>query len=194
RVVCNFSTSSGRKQDMEGQQFVALLRGINVGGNNIIKMADLKSCFEGMGFTGVSTYIQSGNVIFSSVERDKAKLTRKIETVLSDRFSYKSQLVLVTYRELEAIVAGAPSGFGKFPGEYKYDVMFLREGLSASDLLRQIPLTAGVDQVWNGAGVIYFSRLGNKSSQSRMSKIITMPFYREITIRNWNTATKLLNF
>ncbi len=179
---------------MEGQQFVALLRGINVGGNNIIKMADLKSCFEGMGFTGVSTYIQSGNVIFSSVERDKAKLTRKIETVLSDRFSYKSQLVLVTYRELEAIVAGAPSGFGKFPGEYKYDVMFLREGLSASDLLRQIPLTEGVDQVWNGAGVIYFSRLGSKSSQSRMSKIITMPFYREITIRNWNTTTKLLNF
>jgi uncharacterized protein (DUF1697 family) len=179
---------------MEGQQFVALLRGINVGGNNIIKMADLKSCFEGMGFTGVSTYIQSGNVIFSSGEHDKGKLTRNIEKVLSDRFSYKSQLVLVTYRELEAIVAGAPSGFGKFPGEYKYDVMFLREGLSASDLVRQIPLTEGVDQVWNGAGVIYFSRLGSRSSQSRMSKVITMPFYREITIRNWNTTTKLLNF
>jgi uncharacterized protein (DUF1697 family) len=179
---------------MEGQQYVALLRGINVGGNNIIKMADLKSCFEGMGFTGVSTYIQSGNVIFSSGERDKAKLTRKIEKVLSDRFSYKSQLVLVTYQELKAIVAGAPSAFGKFPGEYKYDVMFLREGLSVSDLLQQIPLKEGVDQVWSGSGVIYFSRLGSKSSQSRMSKVITMSFYREITIRNWNTTTKLLNF
>ena len=179
---------------MAEQQYITLLRGINVGGNNIIKMTDLKLCFENMGFTGVSTYIQSGNVIFSSGERDKTKLTRKIEKELSDRYSYSSRIVLITYQELKAIVAGAPSGFGKFPGEYKYDVMFLREGLSSSDLMSQIPLKEGVDQVWNGVGVIYFSRIGSKSSQSRMSKIISMPFYREITTRNWNTTTKLLNF
>ncbi len=179
---------------MTGQRYITLLRGINVGGNNIIKMTDLKSCFESMGFTGVSTYIQSGNVIFFSGERDKAKLTRKIEKELSERFSYSSRIVIITYQELEAIIAGAPSGFGKFPAEYKYDVMFLREGLSVSDLLKQIPLKEGVDQVWSGPGVIYFSRLGSKSSQSRMSKIITMSFYREITIRNWNTTIRLLNF
>jgi uncharacterized protein (DUF1697 family) len=179
---------------MAGQQYITLLRGINVGGNNIIKMTDLKSCFENMGFSGVSTYIQSGNVIFYSGERDKAKLTSKIEKELSVRYRYSSRIALITYQELEAIIAGAPSEFGKFPGEYKYDVMFLREGISASDLLKQIPLEEGVDQAWNGAGVIYFSRLGSKSSQSRMSRIITMPFYREITIRNWNTTTKLLGF
>jgi len=179
---------------MTGQRYITLLRGINVGGNNIIKMTDLKSCFESMGFTGVSTYIQSGNVIFFSGERDKAKLTVKIEKALSEMYGYNSRIVLITYQELEAIVAGAPSGFGKFPGEYKYDVMFLREGLSTGDLIKQIPLKEGVDQVWNGPGVIYFSRLGSESSQSRMSKIITMPFYREITIRNWNTTSKLLNF
>jgi len=67
---------------MAGQQYITLLRGINVGGNNIIKMTDLKSCFEDMGFTGVSTYIQSGNVIFFSGEQDKAKLTTKIEKEL----------------------------------------------------------------------------------------------------------------
>jgi len=179
---------------MTGQRYITLLRGINVGGNNIIKMTDLKSCFESMGFTGVSTYIQSGNVIFFAGERDKAKLTVKIEKALSEMYGYNSRIVLITYQELEAIVAGAPSGFGKFPGEYKYDVMFLREGLSTGDLIKQIPLKEGVDQVWNGPGVIYFSRLGSESSQSRMSKIITMPFYRDITIRNWNTTSKLLNF
>jgi uncharacterized protein (DUF1697 family) len=179
---------------MEGQKYIALLRGINVGGNNIIKMTDLKSCFVGMGFTGVSTYIQSGNVSFFSGEHATAKLTGKIEKELSERFNYSSLIVLKTYKELEAIVAGAPSGFGKSPGEYRYDVMFLREGLSASDLQKQIPLEEGVDQVWNGPGVIYFSRLGSKSSQSKMSRIITMSFYREITIRNWNTTLKLLNF
>ena len=179
---------------MEGQQYIALLRGINVGGNNIIKMTDLKSCFEGMGFTGVSTYIQSGNVIFFSREHDKAKLTGRIEKELSERFTYSSRIVLKTYQELEAIVAGAPAGFGKSAGENKYDVMFLREGLSSSDLRKQIPLKEGVDQVWDGPGVIYFSRLGSKSSQSRLSRIMTMAFYRGITIRNWNTTLKLLNF
>jgi len=179
---------------MEGQKYIALLRGINVGGNNIIKMTDLKSCFEAMGFTGVSTYIQSGNVSFFSGERDKAKLTGKIEKELSERFTYSSLIVLKTYLELEAIVAGAPAGFGTSHGEYKYDVMFLREGLSASDLRTQIPLEEGVDQVWQGPGVIYFSRLGSRSSQSKMSRIITMSFYREITIRNWNTTLKLLSF
>ena len=178
---------------MEVQQYFALLRGINVGGNNIIKMTDLKSCFEGMGFTRVSTYIQSGNVSFFSKEDNKAKLTGKIEKELSDRFSYSSRIVLITYRELEGIVAEAPAGFGKYPGEYKYDVMFLREGLSSPDLVNQIPLQEGVDQVWNGPGVIYFSRLGSRSSQSKMSRIITMSFYREITIRNWNTTLMLLN-
>lgn len=178
---------------MAGQHYITLLRGINVGGNNIIKMADLKSCFESMGFTGVSTFIQSGNVIFFSGDRDKAKLTQRIEKELSATYNYNSRIVLITYQELEAIVAGAPPGFGKFPGEYKYDVMFLREGLFAPDLLKQIPLKEGVDQVWNGPGVIYFSRLGSKSSQSRMSKIMGMSFYKEITIRNWNTTIKLLN-
>jgi uncharacterized protein (DUF1697 family) len=176
------------------QKYIALLRGINVGGRNTIKMTDLKSCFEGMGFTGVSTYIQSGNVLFSSDERDKARLVKKIEQELSERYGYTSQIILLTYQELEAIVAGAPPGFGKFPDEYKYDVMFLREGLSPSEILKQIPAREGVDRVWNGDSAIYFSRLGKRSSQSMMSKIITMNFYREITIRNWNTATKLLNF
>jgi len=177
---------------MEGQKYIALLRGINVGGNNIIKMTDLKSCFEAMGFTGVSTYIQSGNVSFFSGERDKAKLTGKIEKELSERFTYSSLIVLKTYVELEAIVAGAPAGFGTSHGEYKYDVMFLREGLSASDLRTQIPLEEGVDQVWAGNGVIYSQRLSSQRTKSRLNKIMETPLYKSMTIRNWNTTTKLL--
>jgi uncharacterized protein (DUF1697 family) len=57
-------------------KYLALLRGINVGGNNIIKMVDLKACFEKMGFLDVSTYIQSGNVLFSSPETSLTKLFR----------------------------------------------------------------------------------------------------------------------
>ena len=83
---------------MEYQHYLALLRGINVGGSNIIKMAALKTCFEGMGFTNVATYIQSGNVLFASAEKNTGKLTRKIEKALSKQFSYKSLVVMVMYR------------------------------------------------------------------------------------------------
>ncbi len=69
-----------------------MLRGINVGGNNIIKMADLKACFERMGFSNVSTYIQSGNVIFESTKKDAARLEKKIETSLSEAFRYDSRV------------------------------------------------------------------------------------------------------
>ena len=69
-------------------QYLVLLRGINVGGKNIIKMADLKASFEEMGFSSVVTYIQSGNVLFQSEEKDKALLTTKVEKGLSKRFQF----------------------------------------------------------------------------------------------------------
>ena len=81
---------------MAQTQYLALLRGINVGGNNIIKMADLKACFESLGLTDVVTYIQSGNVIFKSAEKDKAKLTKMIEAGLSKRFNYEARLVVIS--------------------------------------------------------------------------------------------------
>ena len=65
------------------RRYIALLRGINVGGNNIIRMADLKQSFEELGFSEVTTYIQSGNVLFNSSEGDKQLLTGKIEAHLS---------------------------------------------------------------------------------------------------------------
>jgi hypothetical protein len=64
-------------------QYVALLRGINVGGNNLIKMADLKACFEKLDLAEVATYIQSGNVLFSTTETDKTRLINTISLPLT---------------------------------------------------------------------------------------------------------------
>ena len=70
--------------------YLALLRGINVGGNNVIRMADLKRCFEGCGFENVATFIQSGNVVFSADDGEVKEVTSRIESLLSRRFSYDS--------------------------------------------------------------------------------------------------------
>ncbi len=177
---------------MANTQYLALLRGINVGGNNIIKMAELKTCFESMGFTDVVTYIQSGNVLFKSPEKNKPKLTSKIEKALSERFNYQSRVVVITDQELKKAVAGAPEGFGKDPETYRYDVIFLKEPLTPGEAMQQVSTKAGVDNAYAGGGVLYFSRLISKATQSHLTKIISQPVYQRMTIRNWNTTTKLL--
>jgi len=170
---------------------IALLRGINVGGKNIIKMTDIKACFEEMGFVNVVTYIQSGNVLFDSNENDSVKLTLQIEKTLSERFNYNSKVVLISQQTLNQIISDAPEGFGVFPDDYRYDVIFLKYPLTAEDALSKIKTKESVDFVTAGNGVLYFSRLSSMSGQSQMTKMIGTAIYKEMTIRNWNTTTKL---
>jgi uncharacterized protein (DUF1697 family) len=173
-------------------RYVALLRGINVGGRNLIKMAELRACFEDHGFKNVATYIQSGNVLFESGDRSSAKLSRQIEDMLADTFGYRASVVLRSRRQLRSAVEGAPSGFGTQPARYRYDVLFLKPALTAAEAIKGLPIKEGVDQAYAGTGVIYFSRLISKASQSRLSRIVSMPIYQSMTIRNWNTTLKLL--
>ncbi len=171
--------------------YLALLRGINVGGKNKIKMADLAACFESLHFSGVRTYIQSGNVIFQAAETDQTRLRAEIEAALSAAFHFDAVLVLRSHAELRAVVEQAPDGFGSQPKERRYNVLFLKKPLQAEDVLAQISPKPGVDQAYSGRGVLYFSNLISKAGQSRLSRIIQMPFYPDITIRNWNTTTRL---
>lgn len=172
--------------------YLALLRGINVGGNNIIKMADLAACFERMGFADVETYIQSGNIMFRADEPDSARLTGRIEGALSDAFHYDSRVVVVTHRRLKNVVEGAPRQFGKAASRYRYDVIFLKEPLTARVAMKSVSVKDGVDRAYEGMGVLYFSRLVAKAAQSRLPRIIKLPVYQNMTVRNWNTTTALL--
>lgn len=173
-------------------QFVALLRGINVGGNNLIKMAELRACFESQGFRDVATYIQSGNVLFKAAESGSANLTPRLEQVLARTFDYQACVVVRSRKQLQQIVERAPKGFGKEPSKYRYDVIFLKEPLSAKTAMKSVLVKQGVDQAYTGAGVLYFSRLISKASQSQLSRLVSQPVYKSMTIRNWNTTTKLL--
>jgi len=174
------------------KKYLSLLRGINVGGNNIIKMVDLKSCFESIGFANVQTYIQSGNVLFESEENDIEKLTSNVEKVLSERFNYSLKVVIVSQKQLEKIVRNAPQGFGIDMDSFRYDVYFLKEPLTVNEVIKYIKLKEGVDAIYPGDSVVYASKLISKASQSRLTKIISLPIYQNMTIRNWNTTTKLL--
>jgi hypothetical protein len=132
-------SSSGSEDIMKGIRYLVLLRGINVGGKNIIKMAELRTCFEKMGYADVATYIQSGNVLMSSSERNNNALVDEIEETLSKRFNYESRVVIVSLNELEKIMKLAPRGFGKNADNYRYDVAFLKRPLTAREAFQDLP-------------------------------------------------------
>ena len=172
--------------------WLALLRGINVGGRNVIRMTDLRACFEGEGFRDVVTYIQSGNVIFRSASAETGTLTALIEGMLAAAFGYKAKVALRFREQMRAVVEGAPEGFGARPDVYRYDVLFLFGSLTAADAMEHVRTRSGVDEAWTGEGVLYFSRLIAKASRSHLSRLASMPVYQSMTIRNWRTTTKLL--
>jgi uncharacterized protein (DUF1697 family) len=173
-------------------RYVALLRGINVGGRNMVKMAALRECFEEQGFADVTTYIQSGNVLFTSPGSDRDSLVRRIEELLTATFKYRASVVLRGRKEMQTVIARAPDGFGSDPERYRYDVIFLKDPLSAAEAITSVPVAPGVDEAHAGPGVIYFSRVASTASSSQLPRLNTLPIYQRMTIRNWNTTTTLL--
>ena len=174
-------------------KFVALLRGINVGGKNKVPMAELKSCFEELGYENIQTYIASGNVIFES-KKSSAKLTDEIQEALPKKFKLDSELITILVlsdKQLKKVINQAPKGFGTEPGKYHSDAIFLM-GISSDEAFKIFNPREGVDKVWQGDLAIYSQRLSAQRTKSRLSKIMSSPLYKQMTIRNWATTVKLL--
>jgi uncharacterized protein (DUF1697 family) len=173
--------------------YVILIRGINVGGKNKVPMAGLRTFLEELGCSHVSTYIASGNVIVESSKRPK-ELQAQIEAALPKTFTLDSESVnvlVLTHKQLQAVIANKPKGFGEQPEKYHSDAIFLM-GIDAAEAMPVFDPREGVDTVWPGDGVIYSQRLSAQRTKSRLSKIVGTPIYQSMTIRNWNTTTKLL--
>lgn len=170
-------------------RFVALLRGINVGGRNKIAMADLAECVRAGGYEEVSTYIQSGNVLFSAACSPRA-VEADLSRLIQEQFALSIPVVVRSDAEMAAAVAAAPPHYGD--PAHRCDVIFLKHPLDAEEAMAGMPVPKeGVDQFSAGPGVIYASRLAARASSSRLSRINASPIYPNVTIRNWNTTGKL---
>jgi uncharacterized protein (DUF1697 family) len=173
--------------------YVVLVRGVNVGGKNKISMAAFKKCLEELGFFDVSTYIASGNVILKSNKSARAVKTQ-IENALPKNFKLDSELIKVlvlTHDQLRAVINHKPKGFGEYPEKYHSDGIFLMD-IDMLQAMSVFKTKEGVDKIWSGNGVIYSERLSSLRTKSRLGRIIATPAYKSMTIRSWNTITKLL--
>lgn len=176
------------------RRYLVLIRGINVGGKNKISMAELRECLSAHGYQDVTTYIASGNVVLSS-DKSQSEVAQDIEAILPAKFKLDSELVRVlvlTQEQLKSVVDNKPAGFGESPDKYHSDAIFLI-GITAEEALPVFDPREGVDRIWPGDGVIYSERLSAERTKSRLGKIIGTKPYQSMTIRSWNTVTKLMN-
>ena len=169
---------------------VALLRGINVGGRNKVPMKDLAACVEAGGYASVTTYIQSGNVVFTTDAADPQAVELDLEQRIERRFGFPVPVVVRSRAEMDEAVAAAPDWFGG--PDHRCDVIFLKHPLTADDAFDALPSPReGVDHWAKGPGCLYASRLTAQATKSRLALISGSPIYSSITIRNWNTTTRL---
>ena len=174
--------------------YLVLLRGINVGGKNKVPMAKLRQLLEDLGYSAVSTYIASGNVLLRS-DRPAGEIKKRIEEALPRTFRLDSDLIAVlvlTRAKLRAVVDHKPEGFGEHADTYHSDAIFLM-GIDAATAMEVFDPRPGVDSVWPGDGVIYSQRLSAQRTKSRLNKIMSSPAYKSMTIRSWTTTLALLN-
>jgi uncharacterized protein (DUF1697 family) len=170
--------------------FVALLRGVNVGGNNIISMRALKESFEKSGFTQVATYINSGNVIFATKELDARKLEKKVEQILSKDFQLDSKVVVRSVSEMAKLVESLPESWTG-DSRYRYNVMFLRHTIDSEKILEELAAKSGAEQFEYRRGALLWSAEVSELARTSMQKLSSRKVFQDMTVRNLNTTKKL---
>ncbi len=172
-------------------QYIALLRGINVGGNALIKMSALKVCLEGHGFHNVRTYIQSGNVLFASPEKSTALLAQMMSDAIEKEFNIPVRVVVMNEVSYTTMIAGVPKGWGE-ASDWKYNLLFLIPPYSIDEIIKDIgELKPDIELLKRGEGVLYQAVLFSAFGRSTTGKLASRASYQKMTVRNWNTARKL---
>ena len=170
-------------------RYVALLRGINVGGKSIIKMAALKECVEALGHDAVSTYIASGNVLFESRERSAAKLGAELERAIDASFGLPVRVVVRSATEIRRVAEGVPAAWIG-AAELRVTVAFLLRGNDARAIARGLTPRTGIDELVTAPGALIWATRRDALTRTGL-KLIGTPVYKEMTLRNLNTTLKL---
>jgi uncharacterized protein (DUF1697 family) len=175
---------------VDSVRYIALLRGINVGGKTLIKMADLKTCMEALGLDNVSTYIASGNVLFESRERNASKLERNIERAVERRFRLPVKVVVLDRAAYSRIVKAIPRSWVG-DESLRANVAFVRRGTDAKQVVQALQPDPAIEEVKAIDGAILWATKRDALNRSVMRKLIGGAAYKELTVRNLNTTLKL---
>lgn len=172
-------------------RYVALLRGINVGGNNKVPMKELKECFEHAGFDQVKTYINSGNIVF---EGDLTKPTEEIADILEkeikEKFGFEIHALVYTSDNFLNIARALPGSWSN-DEKMKCDVLFLWKEVNEPDVIDRLMVKPDVDETKYVPGAVLWMVDRKNVTKSGQMKLSGTEIYKKMTIRNCNTVRKL---
>jgi uncharacterized protein (DUF1697 family) len=172
-------------------RYLALLRGVNVGGANKVSMADLRAALQGAGMTAVRTYINSGNVIFSTEVLDRVQLTGILTQAIHARTGLDADMQLRDAGELSAIVGAIPAEW-KNDDSMKCDVVFLQADVDRASVLEEMGPRPGVEDAIYVPGAVIWRLDRKDAARNRLTRMVGTPLYKRVTVRNCNTTRKLL--
>ncbi|MDP4098282.1 DUF1697 domain-containing protein [Paenibacillus sp. P96] len=170
--------------------YIALLRGINVGGKNKVDMKLLKQTFEQAGMKHVTTYINSGNIIFSNEGMSHRELSDKLEQAIVADFGLNIRVLIRNLPEIRDTLSVLPEHWTN-DADMKSDVLFLWDEINDRSILGQIPIKPEMDTVLFASGAILFSVSKANAAKSGLIKLVGSKLYQHMTVRNVNTARKI---
>lgn len=170
--------------------YVALLRGINVGGERKVEMKRLKATFEHVGMEGVRTYINSGNVIFTSTERDAGQLEETLEQAIHEDFGFAVDVLLRDAERFDTVLNALPDDWAN-DETAKCDVMFLWPDADEPGVVGKLAIRDGIDDVRYVSGALLWRVERPQVTKSGMMKLVGTDLYKQMTVRNCNTVRKL---
>lgn len=176
------------------KRYIALLRGINISGKNKVAMSELKEGFTELGFAEVTTYLNSGNVIFSSAVDDENILVNKIKPMIKDRFNLDIPVFIVLQEKLRELLSKAPDWWGDDNKEIYDNLIFIMPPLSCEEIYNEIGNPKEeYEKVYNYQNVIFWS-FSRKDYQKTnwWSKTASSNISDKITIRTANTVRKMV--
>lgn len=171
-------------------KYVALLRGINIGGRNKVDMKILKQTFENAGMIDVLTYINSGNIIFTNDDMAKTELTAVLEAAIYEDFGLEIKVLIRSSTQIDDIMEHLP-GHWTNDKVMKTDVLFLWEDIDDESILESLKIRPEIDTIIYRPGVILSSVDRENVGKSAITKIVGKDMYKHITIRNVNTFRKI---
>ncbi|MGN8646270.1 DUF1697 domain-containing protein [Gracilibacillus sp. HCP3S3_G5_1] len=170
--------------------YIALLRGINVGGKNKIDMKLLKQTFEQVGMQSVITYINTGNIIFSNNGLSKDDLSRLLEEAIHNDFGLQINVVIRSIDDIRELIRAIPESW-RNDKDMKSDVLFLWDEIDNEAVLGNLVIKPNIDTVKYVPGAILWSVDKKNVTKSGMSRIVGSKIYKQVTIRNVNTVRKI---
>jgi uncharacterized protein (DUF1697 family) len=169
--------------------YAAFLRGVNVGGKSIVSMAELKSSFESLGYTHVTTYINSGNIIFHA-SGDPRAIERDIEAIIYKRFKIHTVAMVRTHHEMLDLLEHVPEEWLAAEG-YTLEFLFLGRDIDSPEILKQITPKDDMEELLYFPGALLWHFATDAKTRSSVLKINTMPLYQQISVRTSGTVRKL---